>query len=69
MRVTSVGDTHLLALSSEEVSLLVDLCHAGVFSDYLAPSRERREHLDTFHWQAQQSLLPSVQRRHESDVR
>jgi hypothetical protein len=69
MRVTSVGDTHLLALSSEEVSLLVDLCHAGVFSDHLAPSRERREHLDAFLWQVQQSLLPAVQRRHESDVR
>jgi hypothetical protein len=63
MRVTSVGNSHLLALSSEEVSLLGDLCHAGVFSDHLAPSPERREHLDAFLWQVQQSLLPAVQRR------
>lgn len=65
MRVTSVGDNHLLSLSGEEVSLLVDLCHAGAFSDHLAPSRERRERLDVFLWQMQQSLLPAVQRRHE----
>lgn len=64
MRISSVGDNHLLCLSSEEASLLVDLCHAGAFSDHIAPSRERRERLDAFLWQVQQSLLPAVQQRH-----
>lgn len=68
MRVSSIGDHHLLCLSSEEVALLVDLCHAGAFSDHIAPSTERRERLKAFLWQVQQSLLPSVQRRHSQRV-
>ena len=43
MRVTSVGTDHLLCLSEEEVGLLVDLCHAGDFSEHIASSAERRE--------------------------
>lgn len=69
MRVSSVGDNHLLCLSSEEASLLVDLCHAGAFSDHIAPSRARRERLDAFLWQVQQSLLPAVQQRHSRQNR
>jgi hypothetical protein len=64
MRVSSVGTNHLLCLSEEEVSLLVDLCHAGAFSEHIASSPERREHVDAFLWQVQQSLLPAVQKRH-----
>ena len=45
MRVSSVGTNHLLCLSEEEVSLLVDLCHAGAFSEHIASSPERREHV------------------------
>jgi hypothetical protein len=64
MKVSSVGDNHLLCLSDEEVGLLVDLCHAGAFSDHIARSAGRRERLDAFLWQVQQSLLPSVQKRY-----
>jgi len=37
MKVTHHGDEHLLCLTSEEVGLLVDLVHAGAFSDHLPP--------------------------------
>jgi hypothetical protein len=63
MKVSRHGDQHLLCLSSEEVSLLVDLCHAGAFSDHLSPSAPRRQCLQNFLWQVQQSLLPGVQQR------
>ena len=64
MRVTSVGTDHLLCLSEEEVGLLVDLCHAGAFSEHIASSAERRERVNAFMWQVQQSLLPAVQKRY-----
>ena len=64
MRVTSVGTDHLLCLSEEEVGLLVDLCHAGSFSEHIASSAERRERVDAFMWKVQQSLLPAVQKRY-----
>lgn len=63
MKVSRVGDDHLLCLSAEEVDLLVDLCHAGAFSDHIVTSDERRQRLDAFLWQIQQSLLPGVQKR------
>jgi hypothetical protein len=63
MKVSRVGDDHLLCLSAEEVDLLVDLCHAGAFSDHIVTSDERRQRLDSFLWQIQQSLLPGVQKR------
>ena len=40
MKVTHLDDEHLLRLSSEEVALLVDLCHAAAFSDELAAAAE-----------------------------
>lgn len=64
MRVSSVGTDHLLCLSEVEVDLLVDLCHAGAFSEHIASSPERREAVDAFLWQVQQSLLPVVQKRY-----
>jgi hypothetical protein len=64
MKVSRVGGDHLLCLSADEVDLLVDLCHAGAFSEHIASSGERRERLDAFLWQVQQSLLPTVQKRH-----
>ena len=63
MRVSSVGTNHLLCLTDEEVGLLVDLCHAGAFSEHIAPSAERQERLNAFLWQVQRSLLPAVQKR------
>ena len=69
MKVSRVGGDHLLCLSDEEVDLLVDLCHAGAFSEHLASSGERRERLDAFLWQVQQSLLPTVQQRYGTKVR
>jgi hypothetical protein len=64
MRVSSVSGNHLLSLSDEEVGLLVDLCHAGAFSEHIASSARRREQVDGFLWQVQQSLLPAVQKRY-----
>lgn len=64
MKVSRVGGDHLLCLSADEVDLLVDLCHAGAFSEHIASSGERRERLDAFLWQVQKSLLPTVQKRH-----
>ena len=63
MKVSRHGDQHLLCLSSEEVSLLVDLCHAGAFSDHLSTSAPRRQLFQNFLWQVQQALLPGVQQR------
>ena len=62
------GTNHLLCLSEEEVGLLVDLCHAGAFSEHIASSAERRERVDAFMWQVQQSLLPAVQKRYGKKV-
>ena len=58
------GTNHLLCFSEEEVGLLVDLCHAGDFSEHIASSAERRERIDAFMWQVQQSLLLTVQKRY-----
>lgn len=64
MRVSSVGSNHVLCLSEDEIGLLVDLCHAGAFSEHIASSADRRERVDAFLWQVQQSLLPVVQKRY-----
>lgn len=64
MKVSRLGDDHLLCLNAEEVGFLVDLCHAGAFSDHISPSAQRRRRLDTFLWEVQQSLLPAVQKRY-----
>jgi len=64
MRVPSVGANHLLCLSEDEVGLLVDLCHAGACSEHISSIAERRERVDAFLWQVQQSLLPAVQKRY-----
>ena len=63
MKVSHHGDQHLICLSSEEVGLLVDLCHAGAFSDHLPRSAARQQRLHNFLWQVQQSLLLGVQQR------
>jgi hypothetical protein len=66
MRVSSVDTSHLICLTDEEAGLLVDLCHAGAFSEHIASSPERRERVDAFLWRVQQSLLPAVQKHYGS---
>ncbi|WP_094561614.1 hypothetical protein [Synechococcus sp. 8F6] len=63
MKVSRHGDQRLLCLSSEEVSLLVDLCHAGAFSDHLSTSAPRRQRFQNCLWQVHQALLPGVKQR------
>ena len=71
MKVSHLGDEHLLCLSSEEVALLVDLCHAAVFSDELGAAEGRSAHLRRFMADMQDSLFSTAQsvwrRRHQSD--
>ena len=68
MKVSHLGDEHLLCLSSEEVALLVDLCHAAVFSDALGASEGRSAPLRRFMAEMQNSLFSTAQsvwrRRH-----
>jgi len=61
MKVTHVDDEHLLCLSSEEVALLVDLCHAAAFSDELAAGEDTRRRLQRFMADVQASLFDSAQ--------
>ena len=46
----------------------MDLCNAGAFSEHIASSAERRQRVDAFMWQVQQSLLPAVQKRYVNKV-
>jgi len=48
MKVSHLGDEHLLRLTSEEVALLVDLCHAAIFSDELGAAEGRSPHMRRF---------------------
>lgn len=61
MKVTHHGDDHLICLSSEEVALFVDLCHAAVFSDQLALSQGRSRRLKRFMADVQTSLFDTAQ--------
>lgn len=61
MKVSHLGDEHLVCLSSEEVALLVDLCHAAVFSDELGATEGRSAPLRRFMNEMQQSLFSTAQ--------
>lgn len=61
MKVTHHHDEHLISLSSEEVALLVDLCHAGAFSDELVQGQDTRRQLDRFLGDMQSSLFDTAQ--------
>lgn len=61
MRVSHCDNNHLLCLSNEEVALLVDLCHAGAFSDHLPQGREQQKRIKRFLGEVQSSLLPTAQ--------
>jgi len=62
MKVTHHNDAHLLCLSSEEVALLIDLCHAGAFSDELVQDDASRNRLERFLGEMQSSLYGTAQR-------
>ena len=64
MRASRIGSEHLLCLTDEEIDLLVDLCHAGAYSDCIDPRGSRRQKIDRLLWQMQRSLLPRVQELH-----
>lgn len=68
MKVSHLGDEHLLCLTSEEVALLVDLCHAAIFSDELGASEGRSPYMRRFMADMQGSLFSTAQdvwrRRH-----
>jgi hypothetical protein len=61
MKVTHCGDEHLISYSAEEVSLLVDLCHAAMFSDFLPTDPDSQKRLKQFLGDVQSSLLPYAQ--------
>jgi hypothetical protein len=61
MKVTHCNDEHLVCLSSDEVALLVDLCHAGAFSDELAQGGDTRRRLKRFLGEMQNSLFETAQ--------
>lgn len=61
MRVTHHGSEHLVCLSSEEVALLVDVCHAAAFSDHLASDPASRRRLRDFLGDVQASLHETAQ--------
>lgn len=63
MKVIHHGDEHLVCLSSEEVALLVDVCHAGAFSDELGQgTSETRIRLNRLLGEIQSSLFDTAQR-------
>jgi hypothetical protein len=61
MKVTHCDDEHLVCLSSDEVALLVDLCHAGAFSDELVQGQDTRRRLQRFLGEMQNSLFDTAQ--------
>ena len=61
MKVTHHGDEHLVFLSSEEVALLVDMCHAAVISDHLVNERDNSRRLKRFMGDVQASLFDTAQ--------
>lgn len=61
MKVTHHHDQHLVCLSSEEVALLIDLCHAGAFSDELVQDGDSRLRLERFLGEMQGSLFETAQ--------
>ena len=61
VKVTHLEREHLLCLSSEEVALLVDLCHAATFSDMLPTEKETQRRLKRFMGEVQTSLHDTAQ--------
>jgi hypothetical protein len=61
MKVTHHGDEHLICLSSEELALFVDMCHAAVFSDHLTTESDTHQRLTRFMSDVQSSLFEAAQ--------
>jgi hypothetical protein len=61
VKVIHHDNEHLLCLSSEEAALLLDLCHAGVISDHLSPTRSKRKRLETLVGDLQAALHATAQ--------
>ncbi len=61
MRVTHHDDEHLVCLSSEEVALLLDMCHAALISDHLPAGRRSRQGLRRFMGELQSCLFDTAQ--------
>ncbi|MEB3200328.1 MAG: hypothetical protein VKK62_07360 [Synechococcaceae cyanobacterium] len=61
MKVTHHGDEHLLCLSSDEVALLVDLCHAATFSEMLPAAGADQRRQQRFMAEVQTSLFDTAQ--------
>jgi hypothetical protein len=61
LKVTHHGDEHLIRLSSDEVALLVDMCHAAVISDHLTAEKDTTRRLRTFMGEVQISLFDTAQ--------
>lgn len=61
MKVTHFNDEHLINLSSEEAALLVDVCHAAIFSDFMPQDSETQNRLMLLLGQVQIGLLPTAQ--------
>ena len=60
VKVSHHDNEHLLVLSSEEAALLIDLAHAGVFSDLLPRQRRRRRRFDRLLADLKDSLLDTA---------
>jgi hypothetical protein len=61
LKITHCGEQHLLCLSSEEVALLVDLCHAAAISGHLSSRKAQQRRLQGFMADVQTSLFPTAQ--------
>lgn len=61
VKVIHHNNEHLLCLSSEEAAMLLDLCHAGVISDHLSPTRSRRKRLESLVGDLQGALHSAAQ--------
>lgn len=61
VKVIHHNNEHLLCLSSEEAGLLLDLCHAGVISDHLSPTRSKRKRLERLVGDLQAALHGAAQ--------
>ncbi len=62
MKVTHrSGEYHHIALTSEEVALLVDMCHAAACSDLLPRSRDTQQRVLRLLGEVQSNLFDTAQ--------
>ena len=69
MQVIHVDDGSVhLRLNTDEVGIMVDLCFAGAFSDFLPQSQQRQRQCHYFLWDIQKHLLQSAQRLRQTTI-